>query len=417
MPLSRSALVVDTPGHKAACVQADPVEAAFRRNIAALASAQPATAMSGDQHQCGRSLDALASDAGRLRGAGALNLALMRRLRPTRTAAAVVTVKNEGCSLLECVAHNRAVGFEHVFLYTNDNSDGSDPLLEALDRTDYVTVIRNEVGPQASPQVKAYEHSIHLLRSLRDFEWVSYFDADEFLIPSARYDYSVIATVAALRRRYPGRGPSAICFNWDWYGSQGAIHRGDGLVQERFSHSAAHPIVKSLVRLADVGTMALVHMPGPDGLDLVNAAFDPITVGPDCTSVPIDPVHGRLSHYYQKSFEEFGIKSHRGRGSAPGGVNGKALETFFEWDVSADPATHNPAPPTVLARVHQNLAALMADPAIAAAAKLVDQAYAALSNHVHGGDVEARFKAMQQRFQPAAQQGITPPYEGSDPRL
>lgn len=417
MYLSGSVSTAYTPGQTAARLQADPVDAAFRRNIAALASAQPATAMSGDQRQCGWSLDALASDAGRLRSAGALNLALMRRLRPTRTAAAVITVKNEGCSLLECVAHNRAVGFEHVFLYTNDNTDGSDPLLDALDGTGYVTVIRNEVGPKASPQVKAYEHSIHLLRSLRDFEWVSYFDADEFLVPSARYDYSVIATVAALRRRYPGRGPSAICFNWDWYGSQGAIHRRDGLVQERFSYSAVHSIVKSLVRLADIGTMALIHMPGPDGLDLVNAAFDPITVGLDCTSGPIDPVHGRLSHYYQKSFEEFGIKSHRGRGGAPGGLDGKALETFFEWDVAVSPATYNPAPPAVLARVQQHIATLMADPAVAKAIEQVDQAYAALSHRVHGGEIEARFKAMQQRFQPAAQHAITPPYEGSDPRL
>lgn len=417
MYLSRTASTAHTPGHVAGRMQADPVEAAFRRNIAALTSDQLPTAMSGDQRQCGRLLDALASDAGRLCSAGALNLALMRRLRPTRTAAAVITVKNEGCSLLECIAHNRAVGFEHVFLYTNDNTDGSDTLLDALDRTGYVTVIRNEVGLKASPQVKAYEHSIHLLRSLRDFEWVSYFDADEFLIPSALYDYSVIATAAALRRRYPGRGPAAICFNWNWYGSQGAIHRGDGMVQERFSHATVFPMVKSLVRLGEVGTMAWIHKPGPADLSLVNAAFDPITVGIDCTSDPIDPVHGRLSHYYQKSFEEFGIKSHRGRGGALGGLEGKALETFFEWDVPANPATYNPAPPAVLARVRQHLAALMADPAVAAAAEQVDQAYAALSDRVHGGEVEARFKALQQRFQPAAQHAITPPYEGSHPGL
>ena len=91
----------------------------------------------------------------------------MRLIRPTRTAAAVVTVKNEGCFLLECVAHYRAIGFEHVFIYTNDNTDGSKALLDALDRTGWVTVICNEVGRRASPQVKAYEHSIHLLRALR----------------------------------------------------------------------------------------------------------------------------------------------------------------------------------------------------------------------------------------------------------
>ncbi len=382
--------------------QSGPLSAALRRNIAALVGCQPDPAGAGTQLRCGRELDALALDHDHPHGTKALNLALMRLIQPTRTAAAVISAKNEGCFLLECVAHCRAVGFEHIFLYTNDNSDGSDALLDALDHTGFVTVIRNEVGPLASPQVKAYEHSIHLLRALRDFEWVSYFDVDEFLVPAEHYDYSVLSTIAALKRRRSGRMPSAICYNWDWYGSQGQVRRQDGLVQERFSHSVAHPMVKSLVRLADINTMAAIHMPGPEGLAFVNAAFDPITPGPDCMAAPPDPVHGRLSHYYQKSFEEFGIKSHRGRGGAPGGLEGKGIHTFFEWDVPALPANHNPAPPRLLARVRIQLAVLQAVPAIAAAAHHARQAYGALSCRVNGDDVYAKFRAMRARFQPAA---------------
>jgi len=241
---------------------------------------------------------------------------------------------------------------------------------------------------------------------------VSYFDVDEFLVPAAHHDYSVIETIAALQRRYPSRlaaasnpgstagRPSAICFNWNWYGSQGQIRRQGGLVQERFSYSAAHGLVKSLVRLADIGTMALIHMPGPDGMALVNAAFDPITVGFDCMTEPPDPVHGTLNHYYQKSFEEFGVKSHRGRGGVPGGLEGKGLNTFFEWDVPATPAHYNPAPPRLLARVHKELAALLAVPAIASAAQAAEHAYRALSDRVNGDDLAARFHDMRARFQP-----------------
>lgn len=376
-----------------------PLEAAFRRNIAVL-TRRPDPGGADLQHQCGRDLDALAHDLGRPGGTKAVNLALMRLIQPTRTTAAVLTAKNEGCYLLECVAHCRAVGFEHVFIYTNDNSDGSDALLDALGRTPFVTVIRNEVGPLASPQVKAYEHSIHLLRALRDFEWVAYFDVDEFLVPAEHHDHSVIEALADLRRRHPVRGPSAVCYNWNVYGSEGQIRRRPGLVQERFRHSTLERMFKSLVRLADISSMALIHMPGPDGMALVNAAFDPITVGLDCTTDPPDPVHGTLSHYYQKSFEEFGVKSRRGRGGVPGGRVGKGLDTFFAWDVPATPATYNPAPPRLLARVHRELAALQAVPEIASAAQAVEHAYHALSAQVNGDDLDARFHEMRARFQP-----------------
>jgi hypothetical protein len=340
-----------TPTRFAAGVAPDPLEAAFRRNIAALSGHQPTPGGFDQQHQCGRDLDALAFRPGRSSGTKAVNLALMRLIQPTRTAAAVITAKNEGCYLLECVAHYRAVGFEHVFIYTNDNSDQSDALLAALGRTPSVTVIRNEVGHLASPQVKAYEHSIHLLRALRDFEWVSYFDVDEFLIPAEHHDYS------ALER-----------------------------------------MLKSLVRLADIDGMALIHVPNPDGLAFVNAAFEPVTVGLDCMADPPDPVHGTLSHYYQKSFEEFGVKSHRGRGGAPGGLEGKGLDTFFAWDVPATPATCNPAPPRLLARIRQELAALRAVPEIADAEQATEHAYCALSRRANGDDLDAKFQSARTRF-------------------
>lgn len=391
------------------------LEAVFRRNIALLIGSEPSPGGVENQRRCGLELDALALDRRRPSGTKELSLALMRLIQPTRTAAAVVSAKNEGCFLLECVAHYRAVGFEHVFLYTNDNSDGSDALLDALDGTPFVTVIRNDVGPLVSPQIKAYEHSIHLLHALRDFEWVSYFDVDEFLVPAEHHDYSVIEAIIALERRYPSRlaaasdaigieperRPSAICYNWNWYGSEGQIRRDDGLVQERFSHSVAHGLVKSLVRLADIGTMAAIHVPGPKGMAFVNAAFDPITIGADFMTEPPDAVHGRLNHYYQKSFEEFGVKSDRGRGGVPGGLEGKGLHTFFEWDIAATPVTYKPVPPRLLARVHTELAALQAIPAIADAAQLTQRNYRALSQRVNGNDLEGKFNSMRARFQAA----------------
>ena len=131
----------------------------------------------------------------------------------------------------------------------------------------------------------------------------------------------------------------------------------------------------------------------------MDAALEPIKLS-NCTTEPPDPVHGTLSHYYQKSFEEFGVKAHRGSGSEPGGLKGKSLRTFFEWDVPVTPTTYNPAPPRLLARVRHKLAALLSDPAIASAEQAVEQAYLTLSQRVNGNELDATFHSLRAQFQP-----------------
>jgi len=72
------------------------------------------------------------------------------------------------------------------------------------------------------------------------------------------------------------------------------------------------------------------------------------------------------------------------------------------WDVPATSAHYNPAPPRLLARVHKELAALLAVPAIAiaSAAQAAEHANRALSYRVNGDDLDARFHDMRARFQP-----------------
>jgi len=322
----------------------------------------------------------------------------LRSIVPTRTAAVVLSAKSEGCYLVEWVAHYRAVGFEHAFIYTNDSTDGSNLLLDALAKTGWVTVIRNEVGADVSPQIKAYQHSIGMLPALRDFEWVAYFDTDELLVPSEAHDFSVQETIAALKRAWTGPLPAAIYWNWQWYGSGGAVHRAGGLVQERFIYGSAHPMGKSLVRLATVDSMEAIHLPGPPGLLVVNAALEAVTVSRLFHIEPPALKHGRLHHYYHKSYEEFGTKRHRGRGGSPGGRIGKEVATFFEWEVPVWHETNAPMAPRLLARVHREVEALLADPAIASAVAQADAAHCALSSVLHPDGVEAGFLADRARY-------------------
>lgn len=107
---------------------------------------------------------------------------LMRaEVRPLRGACLIATARNEGPYLLEWLAHHRALGFEHAFIYTNDNSDGSETLLHALAACGAITLIHNTPGAQCGPQYKAYPHAFGLLPQVLDYRWAAVLDLDEYI--------------------------------------------------------------------------------------------------------------------------------------------------------------------------------------------------------------------------------------------
>lgn len=88
--------------------------------------------------------------------------------------------RNEGAYLLEWIAHHRSIGFDRIFLYTNDNTDESDALLDVLARAGEITWLRNEVAPGTLPQFKAYAHALSVLPDILDFRWTLIADIDEY---------------------------------------------------------------------------------------------------------------------------------------------------------------------------------------------------------------------------------------------
>jgi hypothetical protein len=102
-------------------------------------------------------------------------------VQPTRGACLLATVRNEGAYFLEWLAYHRSIGFEHAFVYTNDNFDGSGTLLEALAGHGLITLIHNQVGTHCGPQYKMHAHALTLLPHILDYRWAALIDADEFI--------------------------------------------------------------------------------------------------------------------------------------------------------------------------------------------------------------------------------------------
>jgi hypothetical protein len=329
-----------------------------------------------------------------------LNHLMLRQVQPSRRSAVVVSMRDEGLLVLEFIAHYRALGFAHIFIYSNANNDGSDALLRRLAEHGAITFIDNEVFPPYHPQGKAYAHSLNLLPELRLFEWVFFIDADEFFVPAPRHELEIDNVLQEIAQRFPGRAPAAICYQWRWYVSGYRYRYDPDLLLRRFRHANDHELSKCLVRPAAVTEMCRLHFPSlADDEFLVNSAFDTVPESEIWTSRP--PVYdgGQLNHYWTKSFEEFSVKKARNpKTSDQGGHTPRDFSLFFNWNGSETPGNLHPAPSELVAKVEAELQWLKSLPDVDDLAS----------------DIRARLPILLARFDDEG--GLSHIYESTDPR-
>lgn len=154
----------------------------------------------------------------------------------------ISSVKNEGPFLLEWVAHHMVLGFDRIYVASNDCSDGSDDLLDALQGAGSILHLRNVVEPGEIPQHVGYAR-MRARYPLDEADWLMTLDADEFLnvhtdghkvqdlTATAAPDVDLIALSARTFSGEPQRRRAARAFG-------AALCRGDGPADPR---SAAGP--------------------------------------------------------------------------------------------------------------------------------------------------------------------------------
>ncbi|MEX0282205.1 MAG: glycosyltransferase family 2 protein [Arenibacterium sp.] len=92
---------------------------------------------------------------------------------------AITCIKNEGPFLLEWIAYNRLIGVTDFLFYSNDCSDASDDLLDALAAAGVVTHLPNPAKGRHY-QMEALKHA-RKQEIVRKADWVWIADVDEFL--------------------------------------------------------------------------------------------------------------------------------------------------------------------------------------------------------------------------------------------
>jgi hypothetical protein len=214
-------------------------------------------------------------------------------------------VKDEIRSIVEWLAHYKALGFTDFLIYDNESTDGTSAILQVLEEAGELVHLDwpHEMGLR--PQRLAYDHA----RRKSEVDWLASFDSDEFL--NLRED----ATIQAFLARF-GPDVSAIAVNWVVFGSGGQERYHPAPVTERFSDALpgeaflSHT-VKTIGRRARlVGTG--IHLVNPDRGRYVNPSGEDVTFRRR-TSVEVpDTRVAALHHYVIKSMEEYAQKRARG---------------------------------------------------------------------------------------------------------
>jgi hypothetical protein len=264
----------------------------------------------------------------------------------------VTSVKNEAPFILEWVAYHRAIGFDRIIVCSNDCSDGTDGILQALAANDVILHISHTVSVGVSPQLQA-ARLIMEENWIRDGDWVIWLDADEFLnVRTGARDVDALIDTIGTRK--------GMLINWRLFGDGGQVPFRGRLIAPEFSncnkrHSEANRCIKTFFRVGNGITgfqQQGVHRPKTDGsaglmrTDFLNGKGAPLADGyakhsrwlsgddrGKDSSVLQDEIgfeFAQINHYMARTPEMFWLKQSRGRGWAVVPADGKNDRHTFD---------------------------------------------------------------------------------------
>jgi hypothetical protein len=312
----------------------------------------------------------------------------LRGSLPTRKAAVIGTMRDDGIYAIEWIAHYQELGFDPIVIYSNDNADGSEWLLRTLAEQGQIIFVESFTSGRVRPEVKAFEHAFHFVDEVRASEWALWVDSDELFVPAPRYDNNVGNLLESLD--FPDRtaSPSAVLYNWLWFNSGMIFERRPGTLMERFRYATPNWLTKPLVRVRDLLSMRLQHVPEMfPGATVVDSSLAPFDLSKAWQPRP--PVYegGRLNHYWPKSFQEYSLKKARGDAlPLEDDEYRRGFSLFFQWNAPETPDTLFAPDEALLARVATRREALRALPGVREAESVVEKRFGVLLDRYRSDD-------------------------------
>jgi hypothetical protein len=239
--------------------------------------------------------------------------------------AIVTTMKNEGPFILEWLAYHRAIGFDDILVYTNDCTDGTDTMLQMLERKGFVQHRENPFRESGlKPQHAALQASDDE-PVVKNAAWVTCIDVDEFVNIKVGD-----GTLDALFDAVPEA--NMIAMTWRLFGNCDVHEYVDRPITEQFLRSAPefarkpHQAWGFKTLFKNIGLFKKMGVHRPKGLNpqlwedinWVNGSGNPLPRemfrnGWRSTTETYGYDLVQLNHYAVRSAESFLVKRDRGR--------------------------------------------------------------------------------------------------------
>jgi hypothetical protein len=222
--------------------------------------------------------------------------------------------KKENKYAKEFVDYYKSIGFNHIFIY--DNNDKDDERFEEVLSEDisknFVSIInfRSYRGKNEHPQFEAFIDCYE--KNSKNYDWLAFYDFDEFLYLKNH------KTIQGLTNEDKFKNCSNIKINWMTYSDNDLINYENKPVQERFTiqvpEYSANIHIKSLVR-GNLPTNYWSNMKNPHTSDndyICCLASGEKTDSRNYFNKPPNYDEAYIKHYNTKTLEEFIDKAKRG---------------------------------------------------------------------------------------------------------
>ena len=241
--------------------------------------------------------------------------------------------KNENLYIKEFVTYYKNLGYDHIFLYDNNDENGQrfeDVIQEEINEN-FVSIInyRGYRGDNNNPQFKAYYDCYQ--KNNKAFNWLSFFDIDEYLY----INYTNI-TIQDFFDNNRYNKCQQIKINWLTYSDNDFIHYENRPLKERFTKKSkdrsSNRHIKSTVRgNLSINYWGKAYTPHSTSYPFFNACS---SSGRKTSNIDfqINPDYkfAHLKHYSTKTIEEFCNKLKRGRATCEFIINEKNLKKRFD---------------------------------------------------------------------------------------
>lgn len=164
----------------------------------------------------------------------------------------VTSAKDEGPYLIEWISYYKTLGVDDIFIYSNDNKDGSDTLSSSLAEAGEIYYIDNK-QLSGSAQGKCFNHAVIFNDAILNYEYSIVVDTDEFIW----INHDIFANINEFLEFQERNEVDSIGINWVPVSSFPHISYSSSSVLERFTFTAGEPMhqVKSIFKPHKAGTM------------------------------------------------------------------------------------------------------------------------------------------------------------------